>query len=100
MKSCKVKELMVPLEDYATVSEDATLYEAVLSLEKTPKNFKPGTFRHRAVLVYDKNKKIVGKLGLLDILKALEPKYFEMQDRQGMKALGFSKHFMKSMLEN
>ena len=49
---------------------------------------------------YYKKNKIIGKLGQLDILKALEPKYFDMQDRPGMKGLGFSKQFMKSMLEN
>ena len=29
-----VKDLMVPLEEYATVHEDATLYEALTALEK------------------------------------------------------------------
>jgi len=100
VKSYKVKELMVPLTEYATVSEEATLFEAVKALEAVQKNFKQNRYPHRAVLVYDKNNKIIGKLGLLDVLKSLEPKYFDMQDRQGMKGLGFSKQFMKSMLEN
>ena len=34
MKSYLVKDLMVPLEEYATVSHNATIYEAVLALEK------------------------------------------------------------------
>lgn len=100
MKTYKVKELMVSLSEYATVSEDATLFEAVKALEKAQKNFPQDRYPHRAVLIYDKNKKIIGKIGLLDVLKALEPKYFEMQDRQGMKALGFSRQFMKSMMDN
>ena len=33
MKTVAVRELMVPLVDYATVSVDATLREAVLALE-------------------------------------------------------------------
>ena len=33
MKSILVKEMMVPIADYATVDEDATLYEVVLALE-------------------------------------------------------------------
>ena len=100
MKSYKVKDLMVPVTDYASVSEDATLFEAVKALEAAQKKFRKDRYRHRGVLIYDKNNKIIGKLGQLDILKALEPKYFEMQDREGMKSLGFSKQFMKSMLEN
>ena len=43
MKSYTVKELMVPLSEYATVSEDATLYEAVLSLEEAQENSKTST---------------------------------------------------------
>jgi CBS domain containing-hemolysin-like protein len=34
MKSISVKEIMVPLSEYATVSKDATLYEAILALEE------------------------------------------------------------------
>ena len=37
VKSYSVKELMVPLSEYATVKEDATLYEAVLALEFSAK---------------------------------------------------------------
>jgi CBS domain-containing protein len=100
MQSYKISEIMVPLSEYATVSEDATLYEAVQELEAAQKNFRESPYKHRAVLVYDKNKKIIGKLGQLDVLKALEPKYYEMQGREGMKSFGFSKNFMKSMLDH
>ncbi|MBC2715302.1 MAG: CBS domain-containing protein [Desulfobacteraceae bacterium] len=100
MKSYKVIDLMVPATDYASVSEDATLYEAVKALEDAQKKFKQDRYQHRGILIYDKTRKIIGKLGQLDILKALEPKYFEMQDRQGLKSLGFSKQFMKSMLKD
>jgi len=100
METHKVKELMVPISEYASVSEEATLFEAVKALEAAQKNFGIDRYKHRGVLIYDKNHKIIGKLGQLDVLKALEPKYFEMQDRQGMKGLGFSKQFMKSMMDN
>lgn len=100
MKSYKVKNLMVPLTEYATVPENATLFEAVKALEASQKSFTQDRYPHRAVLVYDKNNKIIGKLGHLDILKALEPKYYDIQDRPGMKGLGFSKQFMKSMLDS
>ena len=55
-----VKEIMVPLSDYPTVSEDATLKDAVEALEKAQKKLDPSRYQHRAVLVYDDNKKIVG----------------------------------------
>lgn len=99
MKTYLVKDLMVPLSEYATVSENATLYEAVLELEKAQEDFDHTRYRHRGILIYDNNKKIVGKLGQLDILRALEPQYSEMGGRQGLQRFGFSKRFMKSMLE-
>ena len=39
MKQTKVRDLMVPLSDYATVSEEATLYEAVMALEESQLKF-------------------------------------------------------------
>ena len=75
MESIIVKEMMIPLEDYATVSQDATLAEAVLALEEAQNNFEQNRYQHRAILVYDRNRKIVGKLSQLDVLQALEPKY-------------------------
>jgi CBS domain-containing protein len=98
MQSIKVAELMVPLAEYATVHQDATLYEAVLELEKAQREFDQTRYKHRAVLVYDDAQKIVGKLGQLDVLRALEPKYEELQGSEGLARFGFSKKFMKSML--
>ena len=101
MKSYTVNELMVPLSEYATVSEDATLYEAVLALEKAQENFedKHTRYRHRAILILDKNGKVVGKLSQMDLLKALEPKYQSMIEGRGPQRFGFTKQFMKSMLQ-
>jgi len=101
MKNYKVSELMVPLSEYATVSEDATLYEAVLALEKAQEHFeeKHTRYRHRAILILDKNGTVVGKLSQLDLLKALEPKYQSMIEGGGPQRFGFTKQFMKSMLQ-
>ena len=110
MATYTVKDLMVPLSEYATVSEDASLYEAVVALEKAQEEFNSqlekapaefGTKRHphRAILVLDKDGQVAGKISQLDALRALEPKYSEMQDRPGMHRYGFTKKFMKSLLE-
>ena len=101
MKSYKVNELMVPLSEYATVSEDANLYEAVLALEKAQEKFedKHTRYRHRAILILDKDQNVVGKLSQLDVLKALEPKYQDMIEGKGSHRFGFSKQFMQSMLQ-
>ena len=80
MELLKVKDLMVPLDEYGTVSQDDCLYEAVLALEKAQEDLDRERYMylHRAILVFDDTRKIVGKVSQLDILRALEPKYQEM----------------------
>jgi len=102
VKSYIVKELMVPLSEYATVTEDATLYKAVLSLEEAQEKFedKHTRYRHRAILIMDKDGNVVGKLGHLDVLRALEPKYQEMIQGEGLHRFGFTKEIEESILED
>lgn len=100
MKSYTVKELMVPLSEYATVDEDASLYEAVLSLEKAQKEFDQSRYRHRAVLVLNKQNKVVGKVSQLDVLKSLEPKYSDMLKGNGLHRFGFTNNFLKSIVKD
>jgi CBS domain-containing protein len=99
VKTLIVSDLMVPLAEYARVSKEATLYDAVIALEKAQETFDPKKHRHRAILVFDENNKIVGKLAQLDILKALEPKYAEMGDLGPLSRGGFSPQFLRSMVE-
>jgi len=90
---------MVKLSDYATVSEEATLYDAVLALEKAQAKYDQGRYLHRAILVYDQNNKIVGKLSHLDILMALEPKYEKLGIVKSFPRFGLSYQFQKAMHE-
>jgi predicted transcriptional regulator len=103
MKDKKVKEIMVALSDYATVSEEETLADAVRALKKAREN-KKYAHKHRAVLVYDKNKKIVGKVSIRCILQSLEPKYCHIQNPDGhdigLSRFGFSDDFLNSMVKN
>jgi CBS domain-containing protein len=101
MKKIAVKELMVPLDEYATVSEDATLADAVLALERAQEVFDCTKYRHRAILVLDKKARVIGKISQLDALKALEPKYKEIQGQDTKSTFRhFSRMFLKSMLEH
>jgi CBS domain-containing protein len=102
VKSYSVKDLMVPLSEYATVTEDANLYEAVLALEEAQEKFedKHTRYRHRGILMLDKDGNVVGKLSQLDVLRALEPKYQKMIQGEGLHRFGFTKEFTKSMLED
>lgn len=99
MQTIKVKDLMVPLAKYATVSEDATLYEAVLALEEVQKKIEAGRDRYRAVLVCDGSGRVIGKISQLDALRGLEPKYAEIDRLTEASKLVYSAEFLKSMLE-
>ncbi|MBU2497812.1 MAG: CBS domain-containing protein [Proteobacteria bacterium] len=99
MKTLRVKDLMVLLEEYATVSEDANLYDAVLALEEAQSRFRQDLYKHRAVLVYDKDKDIVGKLSQLDVIRGLESGYKKVGDLRGVAHSGFSPELIRSMIE-
>jgi len=99
MKTISVRDLVVPLSEYATIPIGATLLEAVEALEKAQEDFDATKYRHRAILVLDQTGHVVGKIGQLDALRSLEPKYCEMVEGQAVSRLGFSAKFIKDMCE-
>lgn len=99
MKTKTVKELMVPLSEYATVSKDATLCDAVLALREAQKNYDQTKYRHRAILIFNEKNAIIGKVNFISILKGLEPQYESMLSDSGPSHLGFTKEFQKNMLQ-
>jgi CBS domain-containing protein len=99
METIKVKDLMVPLDQYVCVSQDATLFEAVVALEEAQAKASAKDYPHRAVLVCDKDNKIIGKLSHLDVLRSLEPRYSELSDLKRVSGFGLSAEFMKSMMD-
>jgi CBS domain-containing protein len=99
MKAISVKELMVPLEAYATVHQEATLREAVLALEKAQMTLAPDRHLHRAILVLDENGKVVSKIIMKDILVALEPNYGKVEGMGVLERSGFSPDLIQDMLK-
>jgi CBS domain-containing protein len=100
LKAMEVKDLLVPLSEYATVAQEATLYDAILALEEAQAEFDQSHYRHRAILVFDEQDRVIGKLGLFDILMALESKYNEIGDLAKLSGLGLSPTFVKSIFRN
>lgn len=100
MDTKKVRDLMVPLEEYAVIDQDATLLDAILALDKALLKLKPGRQKHRAVLVLDEKGQVVGKIGHLAFLKALEPKYNVLGDVGALSRVGVSQAFIDSMMQN
>jgi len=97
MSDFVVKELMVPLSEYATVLEGSTLFDAVLALEKAEEEFDHAKYKHRGVLILDKTRRVIGKLGQLDVLRALEPKEEGSGDIDELNRFGFSSNFVHKL---
>lgn len=104
MKDKLVKEVMVPLSDYATISEEDTLPNAIRTL-KTAQNDPKYNLKHRAVLAYDKENNVTGKISIFDMLKALEPKYRHFEHPENpenisLSRFGLNQEFLNSLLED
>jgi len=74
-----VSEIMLSLSEYAVVDESASLYDALLALEKAQSLIPEGKQPHRAVLVQKSDGTFIGKVGHLSFLRALLPDQ-EMHD--------------------
>ncbi len=94
-----VKDLMVPISEYATIPEGATLFEAVVALENAKLEPAGTSYPHWLVLVMGKNKKVLGKLSQLDLLRALAPRDAVTDRIDEMGKFGFSSNFIAKMRE-
>lgn len=101
MEKMNIESLIVPIDEYATVGEDANLHEAVKVLKEAKDGYKHKHYfhLHRQILVTDKNGDISGKISQLDVLRALEPKYGDLGDMRHLSRTGFSTNFIKSIME-
>lgn len=102
MKSYKVKDLMVPLSEYATISEGSTLLQAIDAFKQAQTAVDQRQHQYRSILVVDKHNRFVGKLSKHDVIEALEPHYVEMRSAMQhgpIHRLGFSDEFVESTLE-
>lgn len=78
METPTINELMVPLKEYASVSSNATVYDAVMAIEAARERVKWRRFKHRAVLVVDDDERIIGKVRPTEVIDNLEEGYREL----------------------
>lgn len=93
----KVKELMLALDDYATVPSEATIHEALVALSKAQMGLTNNRHHHRAVLVLDKGGQVVGKLTHWTILRSLEPSFFGEADHAALSRSNLSQEFIQAL---
>jgi CBS domain-containing protein len=72
----KVKDLMIPLEDYPHIPYWFTLRQSMAIVREAAIKFE-GSFEPRAVLVFDEKYQLLGILTLRDIIRGLEPNFLK-----------------------
>lgn len=100
MHSFKVEDIIVPIEEYATVSQDATLYDAIQALTKAQADFDQAKYKHRAILVLGEKGEVVGKLSKIDVIRGLEPNYKKIGKSTDLKHWGLSKEAATNILQD
>lgn len=83
----KVRDLMRDLNEYTTVSEDATLKDAFHAMRDALRGIKktdPDEARDFAVLVLGKDGAVLGRLVIWDVLQGLEPRTLKPIDAMAM----------------
>ena len=81
MEEKHLMDIMIPLKDYAVVSQDATIREALKIMKESSERLSPEKkFRHLGILVQDAEGNIVGKLTQGDILRGIVPDYKDIGD--------------------
>ena len=99
MKNKQVKELMVPITEYATVHEDANMAEAITAFENKEKSYGDAPYRHQSLVVIDSNRHVVGRLSQVDMMRTLEPGYDELGESHWIGRSVLSKKVLATLRE-
>lgn len=99
MKSRRVKDLMIPIADYATIKAEATIGEALAALENQNRRHGDKPYRHQSLIVIDAKRHAVGRLSQVDIMRAMEPRYMEIGDASWVRKSVFDRRALTEMRE-
>jgi DNA-binding response OmpR family regulator len=98
----QVRDIMIHISDYTTITEDKTIQEAIIHLMKSfdhvissSKLLKTG---HRSILVFDsQNEELKGILSILDLIGALRPAYLRMPKPSMAESIQYSPMFWSGL---
>jgi CBS domain containing-hemolysin-like protein len=94
-----VKDLVVPLADYAVVDEDATILDALRALAESQEKLPPDRQPHRAILVRNRRGEIIGKIHHFAFLRALVAGQKARGNQEFMDRAGLAEDTRKSSME-
>ena len=95
-----VKDIMLPLSEYATISQERTLREALVALDNAQLGLTNDRHHHRAVLVLDAQGDVVGKLSHWAILRKLEPRFLDTEALSALCRENLTADYMVDMEES
>jgi len=87
-------DLMLSLDEYATIASGCTIREALVALNKAQLGLTYDRHHHRAVLVLDESRTVIGKLTHWAILRSLEPELLKGEDLASLDRAGLSADFI------
>jgi len=97
----KAGDIMIPLEDYTTINEEATVKEGIKSLKESYENLVASSrlmeSGHRSIVVFDRNKELTGILGIRDLIHYLQPSYLLSPKPSLAERIEYSPMFWKGM---
>lgn len=99
MKSYRVKDIMVPISEYATVLVGTSLIDAVKALEQAQLSYTTSKYEHRAILVLDEKERVVGKISQLRALKAIQPEFNSTAEVEKLKKFKFSDLYITQLVD-
>lgn len=97
MKNYIVKDLMVPISEYAAVSVGTSLLDAIRVLERAQDAYTVSKYQHRAILVLDPAGQVVGKISQLRALKAIEGEHEFHDEIEEMRTFNFSEAYIAQL---
>lgn len=99
MEKMKVRDLMIPVDEFPRISHSATFFDAVTALEAAQEKYLSGKSAQRILLVEDDQDMIIGKISPIDLLRGLETNYDRVDAEKSLSRFGLS-YIWKSMQDD
>ncbi len=93
-----VKDLMLPLEEYATIYCERTIKDALEALDKAQMGLTYDRHHHRAILALDEEGNVVGKVTHHSILRCLEPRLITCTDLEALERANLDENFIQGIM--
>ncbi|MBM4328159.1 MAG: hypothetical protein FJ118_13465 [Deltaproteobacteria bacterium] len=93
MSEPQPRDFIIPLSQCATISQDETLYDAVVAMEAMRRLYQRWDYHPRLALVHDEDIRIVGTVRHFELLQALEPGYKRMGGLRALSGTDAPKEF-------